>query len=154
MRSSSPFSLVGLLLVTFMLSSVGCDSDSSTDETHPDPARVQIESAGTALANASEINSAGNLIVAEGVEYSVEAVFLNEDGTLFDHGSNEFLEVQVENESVARWVVDSPGSFSGKLQGLSEGTTSIVFRLMHGTVGSSSAHADFVSRPIEVVVTQ
>ena len=75
------------------------------------------------------------------VNHDMEAVQLDEDF---------YLEVEVEDESVAEFEQDTPGEFGGHLHGGAEGDTEIVFRLMHGAVGSG--HADFVTAPLHIHV--
>ena len=61
-----------------------------------------------------------------------------------------YLEVDVEDESIAEFEQDTPGEFGGHLHGGAEGDTEITFSLMHGTVGSG--HADFVTEPLHIHV--
>ena len=75
------------------------------------------------------------------VDHDMEAVQLDDDF---------YLEVEVEDESIAEFEQDTPGEFGGHLHGGAEGDTDIVFRLMHGSVGSG--HADFVTEPLHVHV--
>ena len=75
------------------------------------------------------------------VNHDMEAVQLDEDF---------YLEVEVEDESIAEFEQDTPGEFGGHLHGGAEGDTEIVFRLMHGAVGSG--HADFVTAPLHIHV--
>ena len=52
--------------------------------------------------------------------------------------------------SIATFIQDAPGAFEIHIQGVAEGETGLVFRLMHGTMGSG--HADFTTEPLEVHV--
>ena len=76
--------------------------------------------------------------------------FVDHDGMAVELDDDFYLEVEVEDESIAEFEQDTPGEFGGHLHGGAEGDTDIVFRLMHGAVGSG--HADFVTEPLHVHV--
>lgn len=152
MNKNISLSLALLLVVAL----VGCDNDPVSSDDHPDPASLQVVApeAGLTITAISDTKAFGNIIVAEGVQYKLSIEFLNEDGTLFNHGSDEFLEVNIENASLAEWIADASGSFTGTIRGVNAGTTTIQFSLIHGQVGSSSAHPDFVAKPLELLVVE
>ena len=62
----------------------------------------------------------------------------------------EVVEVDVEDESIAEFEQDTPGEFGGHLHGVAVGETDVVFKLMHGAVGSG--HADFVTAAVHAHV--
>ncbi len=58
--------------------------------------------------------------------------FVDHDMDPIQFDEDFYLEVEVEDESIAEFEQDTPGEFGGRLHGVAEGDTEIVFRLMHG----------------------
>lgn len=154
MNFSTRFRFPFMLTALAVLATAGCDDGiTDHDDDHAEPVAVQIRLGGQVIASATPTSATGTLTISAGEEsahYSV--VFVDEDGDVLTPDDDEFLEVVVASSSVAEWEQDTPGEFGGHLHGETAGTTTAVFRLMHGTVGSSSAHADFISTGIQVVV--
>ena len=93
----------------------------------------------------------GELEVEPGEETGhISVRFVDHDGMAVELDDDYYLEVEVEDESIAEFEQDTPGEFGGHLHGGAEGDTDIVFRLMHGAVGSG--HADFATEPLHVHV--
>jgi len=61
-----------------------------------------------------------------------------------------YLEVEIDDESIAEFEQDEPGEFGGHVHGISEGVANAVFKLMHGAVGSG--HADFETASVHIHV--
>jgi hypothetical protein len=59
--------------------------------------------------------------------------------------------LEVDPQPQAQWVPDAPGAFSGRVQGITPGSTNLRFKWMHGAVGRG--HSD-ATRTIPVVVAQ
>lgn len=162
MRNTTKFSFrpsnVRLLSAFTLAATLGlaaCSDDPTMPaDDHAEPVRVEIRAAGQVLASATPTSATGTLVVAAGVEtMHLDVVFVAEDGDDIVPDDEEFLEVVVGNGSVAEWEQDTPGEFGGHLHGDAVGTTTLTFRLMHGAVGSSSAHADFISAQVPVEVS-
>ena len=93
----------------------------------------------------------GELEVHEGEETAhMDIRFVDHDGDQVMLDSDMYLEVDVEDESIAEFEQDTPGEFGGHLHGVSVGETDVVFKLMHGSVGSG--HADFVTAAVHAHV--
>ena len=75
---------------------------------------------------------------------------MDHDGDEVTLDDDYYLEVEVGSASVAEFEQDTPGEFGGHLHGKGVGTTTLVFKLMHGSVGSG--HADFVTTSLSVEV--
>lgn len=153
-RSLSRAGMALPLIAALGLAACG-DDPMVPDEMHSEPVRVEIRAAGQVLASATPASATGTLVVAVGTEtMHLDVVFVDEDGDEVVPDDEEFLEVVVGNGSVAEWEQDTPGEFGGHLHGEAVGTTTLTFRLMHGTVGSSSAHADFISAQVPVEIAE
>ena len=93
----------------------------------------------------------GELEVEPGEETAhINVQFVDHDGHAVSLDDDFYLQVDVENESIAEFEQDTPGEFGGHLHGVAEGDTEVTFSLMHGAVGSG--HADFVTAPLHVHV--
>ncbi|MDE2764665.1 MAG: hypothetical protein OXQ94_09240 [Gemmatimonadota bacterium] len=93
----------------------------------------------------------GELEVEPGEETAhITVQFVDHDMEVVQLGDDFYLEVDVEDESIAEFEQDTPGEFGGHLHGQAEGDTEITFSLMHGSVGSG--HADFVTKPLHIHV--
>ncbi len=79
----------------------------------------------------------------------ITVLFVDEEGDAIQE-DDTYLEVDVEDESIAEWEQDTPGEFGGHLHGVSEGETDIVFKLMHGEVGQG--HADYTTTAVHAHV--
>ena len=76
----------------------------------------------------------GELEVEPGEETGhISVRFVDHDGMAVELDDDFYLEVEVEDESIAEFEQDTPGEFGGHLHGGAEGDTDIVFRLMHGS---------------------
>lgn len=154
MKNVRPKGLLAALSMVLALAPIACgDDDSTGPEVFSEPFSVEITSefgpvlsTGTrALANSPVFLQSGNTEV-------VEFVFLNEDGTLITPLSGEFLEIQIDDETIGTWTPNQNGGFTGTLRGLAPGTTGLVVRYMYGGVNSSNAKASFVSATFNFTV--
>ena len=80
----------------------------------------------------------------------IDVQFVNHDGDVLEFGDDYYLMVESQADSIATFVQDDPGGFAIHIRGVATGETGLVFRLMHGAVGSG--HADFETEPLEVHV--
>jgi hypothetical protein len=88
----------------------------------------------------------GSLTVAAGQAQHLDVYFVDEDGDRFslDDDDGHSLDWTVANESVA--VIDAHEGHLD-LDGVSAGSTTVVFRIMHGN------HSDYDSPAIPITVT-
>ena len=96
----------------------------------------------------------GDLTVAAGQSTGrMTVTFVDHDGDDIRPGSDFYLQVDFANTgpTVAAFDHDSPGAFTGTLRGIAAGQSTVVFRLMHGSVGRG--HPDFNTAPATVRVT-
>ena len=134
---------------------VACGDDPvSVEEEHGDGVEgVQLWLSGAMIASYDGDTQAwtGELEVDVGQETAhIDVRFVDHDGTEVEMDSDYSLEVDVEDEAIAEFEQDTPGEFGGHLHGVSEGETDVVFKLMHGAVGSG--HADFVTTAVHAHV--
>ena len=80
----------------------------------------------------------------------IDVHFVDHDGDALEFGDDYYLEVESEDPAIASFIQDNPGGFAIHIQGVADGETGLVFRLMHGAIGSG--HADFETEPFEVHV--
>lgn len=134
---------------------LGACSESMTEmeDEHAEPEGVELVLGGRVIAEYQGETQRwiGELEVDVGEETAHIAVrFVDHDGDAIPLDEDLYLEVEVEDESIAEFEQDTPGEFGGHLHGVAEGETGVTFRLMHGTVGSG--HADFVTTPVHAHV--
>ena len=134
---------------------VACGDDPvSVEEEHGDGVEgVQLWLSGAMIASYDGDTQAwtGELEVDVGQETAhIDVRFVDHDGTEVEMDSDYYHEVDVEDEAIAEFEQDTPGEFGGHLHGVSEGETDVVFKLMHGAVGSG--HADFVTTAVHAHV--
>ena len=80
----------------------------------------------------------------------IDVHFVDHDGDVLEFGDDYYLEMESENDSIATFIQDDPGGFAIHIRGVAVGEAGLVFRLMHGAIGSG--HADFSTEPLEVHV--
>ena len=144
--------LMVTLLVPFTL--VACSDSTGHEEDHGEEVEgVQIWLSGAMVASydGDTGNWTGELEVDVGTETAhMDVRFVDHDGDAVPLDSDMYLEVDVEDESIAEFEQDTPGEFGGHLHGVSVGETDVIFKLMHGAVGSG--HADFVTAAVHAHV--
>ncbi|MDE2806299.1 MAG: hypothetical protein OXN18_14250 [Gemmatimonadota bacterium] len=147
---NSPLAILAALA---LLLGACSDSMTETEEEHAEPEGVELVLGGRVIAEYQGATQRwiGELEVDVGEETAHIAVrFVDHEGDAIPLDEDLYLEVEVEDESIAEFEQDTPGEFGGHLHGVAEGETGVVFRLMHGTVGSG--HADFVTTPVHAHV--
>lgn len=129
-----------------------CSDDPVGVEDHADPTGVELELNGVVIASyQAGAGWTGELEVLEGQETAhIDVRFVDEDGDPIVLDDDVYLEVAIEDETIAEFEQDTPGEFGGHLHGVAQGETDAVFRLMHGAVGSG--HADFETTSVHVHV--
>ena len=118
------------------------------EEEHAEPEGVQISMGGRVIASydGETQDWTGQLEVDAGEETPhITVTFVNHEGDAIPLDEEFYLEVDVEDESIADFEQDTPGEFVGHLHGVREGETGVTFKLMHGAVGSG--HPDFITTP-------
>lgn len=145
------------ILALAALVAVGaCDDDPvGHHDEHQEPVGLIIASGGTDVVTVDGTTVTGGLSLTVDGDTTVEVQFVDEDGQRFiPDGADEWLRVEIGDAAVAEWSQTTPGSFSGQLTGLEAGSTAAVFELMHGPLNAASAHADYTSPSIPVVVVE
>lgn len=149
-RLKLPFALLsaGILALS------ACESATEPEEDHADEVEgVILMLGGETIASYDHHDGewTGELEVEPDEETDhITVRFVNHDMEPVQLDEDFYLEVEVEDESIAEFEQDTPGEFGGHLHGVAEGDTDIVFRLMHGAVGSG--HPDFATEPLHIHV--
>ena len=142
------------LLTAGILALSACESATEPEEDHAEEVEgVMLVLSGQTIASYDGHDGewTGELEVEPGEETAhISVRFVDHDGAAVALDEDYYLEVEVEDESVAEFEQDTPGEFGGHLHGQAEGDTEITFSLMHGAVGSG--HADFVTAPLHILV--
>ncbi|WP_419948949.1 hypothetical protein [Candidatus Palauibacter sp.] len=148
---------LALLTAGVLVLSACGDSMTEPDDDHDDHAGevegVTLTLSGQTIAayDGDAGSWTGELEVEPGEETAhITVQFVDHDGRAVALDDDFYLQVDVEDESIAEFEQDTPGEFGGHLHGGMEGDTDITFSLMHGAVGSG--HADFVTAPLHVHV--
>ena len=144
--------LFAALLLPFVV--VACSDTTGLEENHGEEIEgVQIWLSGAMIASYDGDTGSwtGELEVHEGEETAhMDIRMVDHDGVEVELEADHYLEVDVEDESIAEFEQDTPGEFGGHLHGVAVGETDVVFKLMHGAVGSG--HADFVTAAVHAHV--
>ncbi len=153
MKKSKYYNVLAAVAVVFALAAAACTESMTEQEQHPEAEGVQLIMSGNVIASYDgETQSwTGELEVDVGEETPhIRVVFVDHEGNAVELEADTYLEVGIEDESIAEFEQDTPGEFGGHLHGVSEGETDVTFMLMHGAVGSG--HADFVTTPVHAHV--
>ena len=145
--------LASPLLAGCVLLSVGaCLENPVEPHHHAEPEGMILRLGGTVVVTVDEEGDVnGALTVAAGQDSEVLEI------TVVDHDGDPiavdgyYVEVQVIDAGGVEFVQDEPGAFTGRLRGITAGSTAFEFQLMHGSVGSG--HLEYRSPPIPVTVT-
>ncbi len=154
-RNTRPWLLRGAAAaMAALLLLAGCESSTEPDDhEHAEPEGVELVMGGQVIASYDGDTQrwTGELEVDVGEETPhISVRFVDHDGDPIPLDDELYLEVDVEDESIAEFEQDTPGEFGGHLHGHMEGETDVTFMLMHGAVGSG--HADFVTQPVHAHV--
>ena len=141
------------LMVTLVAGACGED-DSTGPEVYSEPNSVQIWSLTSEIeiATGTETLTNATIFVPAGNSEAVEFVFFDQDSNPITPRSGEFLEVQINDQTIGTFTPDQTGAFTGTLRGLAPGTTGLVVRYMYGGVNNSNAEASFVSASFDFTV--
>ena len=131
------------------LAFAACSSDPTGIDDHSEPEGVELVMNGTVIAayEGDPPTWTGEMEVDAGTEtLHISVYFLDHDGDRITFDADYYLEVEVGDESIAEFEQDTPGEFGGRLHGLAQGVTDVVFSLMHGAIGSG--HSDFATQAV------
>lgn len=155
MKNRFPNKLAAAVLASLAFVAACSDDPVAPDDDHAEAEGVQLILNGETIASYDGDSQTwnGEMEVEVGQETAHIAVrFVDHDGDAIPLEDNLYLEVEVEDESIAEFEQDEPGEFGGHLHGESVGETDVTFRLMHGAVGSG--HADFETTPVHAHVVE
>ncbi|MYG75062.1 MAG: hypothetical protein F4198_05700, partial [Acidobacteria bacterium] len=126
-RLKLPFALLsaGILALS------ACESATEPEEDHAEEVEgVNLILSGQTIASYDGHDGewTGELEVEPGEETAhITVQFVDHDGMAVHLDDDFYLEVEVEDESIAEFEQDTPGEFGGHLHGGAEGDTDIVF---------------------------
>ena len=152
MKKSIGGNLAAVAALSFTLALGACNGTEPPDD-HADPHGLELVISGKVVASYDGDTQkwTDELEVDVGEETPhITARFVDDKGNAIKPEDDWYLEVDVENESIAEFEQDTPGEFGGHLHGVAEGETDVVFKLMHGQVGKG--HADFVTKAVHAHV--
>lgn len=135
------------------LAVAGCTETMTEPDEHAEAEGAELVLGGRVIASYDGDTQSwtGELEVDVGEETPhIMVRFVDHDGDPIPLDEDLFLEVEIDDESIAEFEQDTPGEFGGHLHGQMEGETEASFMLMHGEVGSG--HPDFVTTPVHVHV--
>ncbi len=142
------------LVGTFVLGACSDDDPTGVDDDHGDDVEgVALVLNGQTIASydGDSARWTGEMEVVVGEETAhIDVRFVNGNGDAVTLDADFYLEVDVTDESIAEFEQDTPGEFGGHLHGVAVGETDVVFKLMHGSVGTG--HADFVTAAVHAHV--
>ena len=139
----------GLLVAGFLVVASGCGSTTVIEETAV--GGLVVTQSGQTLVTVLASHVQGSFQVEVDLSTPpLSVTFMNEDGQVVSV-SGRSMDAQVANEALATFTPTSPGAFTGILTGISDGETSIVFRLMEGTTGTGTVLYTSPSIPVEVL---
>jgi hypothetical protein len=119
------------------------------DHAHADGMEITIGGEVVVAAEGGQVD--GRLTVQAGrMSPRMQVTFLDHDGEPISVGDDVFLDVVIARDDIAVFHQDTPGGFTGRLEGVSPGTASAVFQLKHGAY--PSGHSE-LSVAVDVVVT-
>lgn len=147
------------LAVAALVAVAGCTDDPMVpEEDHAEPEGAVLTLTGVDLIIATYDGDTQTWTPAEyewcvGQETPhIGVTFVDHDGDAVPLDDDFYLEVDVEDESIAKFEQDTPGEFGGHLHGEAEGHTDVAFSLMHGAVGSG--HPDFTTAGLHVDIEE
>lgn len=144
-----------ILFVLIALSLVSCEKDADDhDHDHFEPTEWSIKNNGVVYLEiingeiSSEFNSSFLLGVNQ-LSEDYDILFRNEDGKIVEPDDDEYsLSWEIDDPSIAEFRFESgkEGDFEFKLFGITNGTTNLTLKVMHGD------HADIISPKIPIIV--
>ena len=137
------------VLAAFALLLGACSNETMTEmeDEHAEPEGVHLVMNGSVFASYDGETQTwtGEMEVEVGQETPhITVRFVDHEGEI-PIDDDLYLEVEVQDESIAEFEQDTPGEFGGHLHGEMAGQTGVAFSLMHGAVGAG--HPDFVTQP-------
>lgn len=160
LRRRPPRGLRGMaLLAGFVAGLAACSADTTepeVDETEDEVvASAEVLAEGVLLSsyddNTGEWTNSLSVDVGEESEH-LTIRFRNTAGDIIQRGEGTGLGVLIADESIAGFLGDAGGAFSGHLLGVSEGSTRITFIILHGHGTGSEPHPHFFTTSVGVDV--
>jgi hypothetical protein len=155
MRRSMIHPRAGFTLVLSMMALMfaGCRS-ATAPERHVRPSGVVVTAGAVEVVRVEGTTVTNSFIVPVGGQTDLLSfTFLDAQGDPITPGSDYHLELRFASEATATFAPQgSPYTFTGRVQGIQAGTTTVQIRLMHGPPGAVGTHADFTSASIGVTV--
>ena len=144
------------LVGTLVLGACSDEDPTGVDDDHGDDVEgVALVLSGQTIAtydgDTGQWNGEMEVTVGEETAH-IDVRFLDHNGQAVALDSDFYLEVDVADEAIAEFEQDTPGEFGGHLHGVAVGETDVVFKLMHGAVGSG--HPDFVTAAVHAHVEE
>ena len=152
MNKQNSHNLPAMMAALLAITMAAC-SDPVEPPMHAEPAGAELVMGGAVIAsyNGATRTWTGELEVEVGEETPhITVRFVDADGDALTFDDDFYLEVDIEDTSIADFEQDTPGEFGGHLHGEMEGETDVTFKLMHGQVGSG--HSDFTTAPVHAHV--
>ncbi len=138
----------GLLVAGFLVVASGCGSTTVIEEAAV--SGLVVTQSGQTIVTVLATHVQGSFQVEVNVASpTISVIFMNEDDQVVSV-SGRSMDAQVANETLATFTPTSPGAFTGTLTPISDGSTSIVFRLMDGTTGIGTVLYTSPSIPVDV----
>ena len=138
-----------ILIALFTLTLIGCSNPAGNEEAHQEPFGAVLMMNGQEIARYNQNGVTGQIDVNAGQETTLITIyFLAEDGDRFQPEEPEFSlgwrDIDTSIANVEQHTED--GKWSFHIHGEAQGSTSIVFQLMH------EGHSDFDTQAIPVSV--
>lgn len=132
----------------------GCEDnpfDLGLGDTHPDGLVIREAGRDLIVVDRDGRVSGSLEVVAGGRSGRLEIIFQDARGSRIVPADSEYLEVTVSFPDRAEFEHDSPGSFSGRIHGLSAGRTDLIFKYREDLGGTD--RGIWNSPAIELMVT-
>ncbi len=147
-RRKLPFALLTAGILTFSACESAVDVE---EEEHAEPEGVQLIVNGSVAASYDGDTQSwtGGITVHVGESTElIEVRFVDHDGDEI-HLEEEFgLGVEIADDAVLSWELDTSAEFGGRFHGVSVGSTEVTIQLLHG------GHPDYIAAPVTMQVSE
>jgi hypothetical protein len=148
-HSRARFALLCMAALMF----AGCRS-ATAPERHVRPSGVVVMAGAVEVVRVEGTTVTNSFTVPAGGQTGLLTfTFLDAQGNPITPAGDYHLELRFASEAIATFAPQgSPYTFTGRIQGVQAGTTTVQMRLMHGPPGAVGTHADYTSPGVGVAV--
>lgn len=126
-----------------------CSNPVGDRDDHVTPTSLRIQEDGAEIVVASRAGAQGRVTIVGAQSGVITVTYFDAKGQPINPGTEYHLQVESADPSIAQWLPQQPGAFTGTISGRGLGSTTLTFQWVHGPVGTGHSEID-INVPVTV----